>query len=138
MRCGSCCRVCLSGTLQVGRRGWRILLGGKLGRHPRLGTELAGIYRREGVLAAADCCIGFYLRNARAGERLGDLLQRLGDGELTACIRERAAASRPTNRSAPRPDPPRPGVGEGSALPFDGSAVINRYTGRGGLYVGFH
>jgi len=90
VRCGSCCRVCLSGTLQVVRRGWRILLGGKLGRHPRLGTELAGIYRREGVLAAADCCIGYYLRNARPGERLGDLLQRIGDEELTACIQERA------------------------------------------------
>lgn len=103
VRCGTCCRVCLSGTLQVGRRGWRILLGGKLGRHPRLGTELEGIYRREGVLAAADCCIGFYLRNARAGERLGELLQRTGDEQLTACIRERAAlaATEAPRRPAP-------------------------------------
>ena len=102
MRCGSCCRVCLSGTLQVGRRGWRILLGGKLGRHPRLGAELGGIFSREGVLAAADCCIGYYLRNARAGERLGDLLQRVGDAELTACIRERAPLAA-TNRTAVPP-----------------------------------
>jgi len=103
VRCGSCCRVCLSGTLQVGLRGWRILIGGKLGRHPRLGSELAGIYRREGVLAAADCCIEFYLRNARAGERLGDLLQRLGDGELTASIVEKAprAVQEPHRRPAP-------------------------------------
>jgi len=103
VRCGSCCRVCLSGTLQVGRRGWRILVGGKLGRHPRLGAELAGIYRREGVLAAADCCIGFYLRHARAGERFGDVLQRVGDEELTACIGERApqAVNEPQRRPAP-------------------------------------
>jgi dissimilatory sulfite reductase (desulfoviridin) alpha/beta subunit len=103
VRCGSCCRVCLSGTLQVVRRGWRILLGGKLGRHPRLGTELSGIYSRDGVLTAADCCIGFYLRNARAGERLGDLLQRLGDEELTASIREKAPQSgqEPHRRPAP-------------------------------------
>jgi len=103
VRCGSCCRVCLSGTLQVGRRGWRILLGGKLGRHPRLGTELAGIYRREGVLAAADCCIGFSLRNARPGERLGDLLQRVGEEELTAAIRERAPLSVPEPHRRPAP-----------------------------------
>ena len=103
VRCGSCCRVCLSGTLQVDRRGWRILLGGKLGRHPRLGTELAGIYRRDGVLAAAECCVDFYLRHAGPGERLGDLLRRVGEQELTACIRERAphAAQEPQKRPAP-------------------------------------
>jgi len=103
VRCGSCCRVCLSGTLQVGRRGWRILLGGKLGRHPRLGTELAGIYRREGVLAAADCCIGFYLRNARGTERFGELLERTGEKELTALIRERAPQSAAEARRRPAP-----------------------------------
>jgi anaerobic sulfite reductase subunit C len=103
VRCGSCCRVCLSGTLQVGRLGWRLLLGGKLGRHPRLGTELDGIFRREGVLAAADCCIDFYLRKARAGERLGDLLNRVGEEELTACIRERAPQALPEPRRRPAP-----------------------------------
>lgn len=103
VRCGSCCRVCLSGTLQVARRGWRILLGGKLGRHPRLGAEMQGIFSREGVLAAADCCIEFYVRNARAGERLGDLLQRVGDRELAESIIEKApkAAREPHHRPAP-------------------------------------
>ncbi len=103
VRCGSCCRVCLSGTLQVVRRGWRILLGGRLGRHPRLGTELAGVFSRDGVLAAAGCCIDFYQRNAVSGERFGDLLRRVGEGELTACIRARAplAAPEPQRRPAP-------------------------------------
>jgi dissimilatory sulfite reductase (desulfoviridin) alpha/beta subunit len=91
VRCGACCRVCLSGTLQVGRRGWRILLGGRLGRHPRLGSELPGIFAREGVLAAASDVVDFYLRNARGGERFADLLERVGEGGLTAGILERAA-----------------------------------------------
>lgn len=93
VRCGACCRICLSGTLQVGRRGWRVLVGGKLGRHPRLGTELPGLFAREGVLAAADCCLEFHLRNAAGGERFGDLLQRVGEQGLLGCIRERAAAA---------------------------------------------
>jgi len=103
VRCGACCRVCLSGTLQVGRRGWRILLGGKLGRHPRLGAELEGLYAREGVLAALDCCIGFYLRHAKGGERFGALLERAGAAELTASIRERAprAGAAALRRPAP-------------------------------------
>jgi dissimilatory sulfite reductase (desulfoviridin) alpha/beta subunit len=101
--CGSCCRICLSGTLQVGRRGWRILLGGKLGRHPRLAAEIEGLYSRDGVLAAADCCIEFYLRNAAGGERFGDLLERAGGGELTAAIRKRSpqALQLPFRKPAP-------------------------------------
>ncbi len=103
VRCGSCCRVCLSGTLQVERRGWRILVGGKLGRHPRLGTELPGVYSRDGVLAAAECCVGHYLRRARPGERLGDLLGRAGDEQLRACISERAAPAPAEPPRAPAP-----------------------------------
>lgn len=103
VRCGSCCRICLSGTLQASRRGWRILIGGKLGRHPRLGTELDGIFSREGVLAAADCCIGFYLRNARAGERLGDVLERAGIEDLVAGIHARAATAAPEPPRRPAP-----------------------------------
>jgi dissimilatory sulfite reductase (desulfoviridin) alpha/beta subunit len=103
VRCGACCRVCLSGTLQVGRRGWRVLLGGKLGRHPQLGVEVAGLYSREGVLAAADCVIDFHLRHARAGERLGDTIARAGSAALLACIAERAprAERLPERKSAP-------------------------------------
>jgi dissimilatory sulfite reductase (desulfoviridin) alpha/beta subunit len=89
VRCGACARVCLSGTLQVARRGWRIQIGGRLGRHPRLGVELPGLHARAGVLAAAGACIDFFLRNATAGERFGELLERVGDGTLRACIRER-------------------------------------------------
>jgi dissimilatory sulfite reductase (desulfoviridin) alpha/beta subunit len=74
VRCGSCTRVCLSGTLQAGLRGWRIQVGGRLGRHPRLAVELPGIYAREGVLAAAACCLDLHLRHARGGERFGELL----------------------------------------------------------------
>lgn len=86
VRCGACTRVCLSGTLQVGRRGWRVLVGGRLGRHPRLGVELPGLLARGGVLAAAACCLDFHLRNAAAGERFGEVLARVGDGALRACI----------------------------------------------------
>jgi anaerobic sulfite reductase subunit C len=103
VRCGACCRVCLSGTLQVVRRGWRIQLGGKLGRHPRLGTELPGLFSREGVLAAAACCIDFHLRHAVGGERFGDLLARVGAQELGMRIRERAPLAPVLPPRAPAP-----------------------------------
>jgi anaerobic sulfite reductase subunit C len=103
VRCGSCTRVCLSGTLQVGLRGWRVLVGGKLGRHPRLGVELPGIYSRAGVLAAAGCCADFYLRNAVGGERFGELLDRVGEERLRSCVRERAPLAQQLPPRAPAP-----------------------------------
>jgi len=66
VRCGACTRVCLSGTLQVGRRGWRVQVGGKLGRTPASGRSFPASTPREGVLAAAGCCLDLYLRHSRA------------------------------------------------------------------------
>jgi ferredoxin len=103
VRCGACTRVCLSGTLQVGRRGWRIQVGGKLGRHPRLGVELPGIHSRAGVLAAAGCCLEFYLRGAVGGERFGELLERVGDEALRDCVRERGLLAPLLPPRAPAP-----------------------------------
>ena len=37
LACGKCILECPTGTLEEGDSGFRILLGGKLGRHPQLG-----------------------------------------------------------------------------------------------------
>jgi len=80
--CGQCIVVCPTGTLQEGARGYRILVGGKLGRHPRLATELSGIYELEDVLKAVDLCIDHYHRHCLKGERFGEILERTGINEL--------------------------------------------------------
>jgi len=74
--CGKCVEVCPTGTLQAGTRGYRILVGGKLGRHPRLATELPGIYKREEVTGILDHWLDYYITHCREGERLGEILAR--------------------------------------------------------------
>lgn len=76
--CGQCLTVCPTGTLQEAARGYRILVGGKLGRHPRLATELPGIYRPKDTLNLLDRCIDHYQENCFAGERFGEVLNRTG------------------------------------------------------------
>ena len=49
-KCGRCIAVCPSGTIKQGQKGFRVQLGGRLGRHPRLGMELPGILKPEQVL----------------------------------------------------------------------------------------
>ncbi len=71
--CGQCVRVCPTGTLAPGAKGFRVQLGGKLGRHPQLGRELPGIYDADTVLEIIAACLTLYRERSR-GERLGALL----------------------------------------------------------------
>ncbi len=72
--CGLCIAQCPTETLAVGRQGYRIQLGGKLGRHPRLARELPGIYSHAQVLEVVGQCLAFYKARSRNGKRFGQLL----------------------------------------------------------------
>jgi anaerobic sulfite reductase subunit C len=72
--CGQCASECPAGTIAIGRTGYRLLLGGKLGRHPRLARELPGIFEADEVLAIVKACIDFYRERSKHGERLSALL----------------------------------------------------------------
>ncbi len=76
--CGQCIRICPTGSLETDAQGYRILLGGKLGRHPQLATELEGIYSTGEVLTIVEQCIDHYLKENREGERFGEILNRTG------------------------------------------------------------
>jgi dissimilatory sulfite reductase (desulfoviridin) alpha/beta subunit len=76
--CGQRIGVCPTGTLQEGARGYRILVGGKLGRHPRLATELSGVYELQDALKVVDRCVDHYQRHCLKGERFGEILERTG------------------------------------------------------------
>ncbi|MFQ5901528.1 MAG: 4Fe-4S binding protein [Thermodesulfobacteriota bacterium] len=76
--CGKCLTVCPTGTLQEDSAGYRILVGGKLGRHPQLGIELNGIYTMAETLQRVDRILDYYQKHNQTGERLGDILNRNG------------------------------------------------------------
>ena len=76
LHCGQCARACPTGTLELTGTGWRVQLGGRLGRHPRLGRELKGILSEAEVLEAVQISLEHFIRHGRPGERLGDLLSR--------------------------------------------------------------
>ncbi|MBW1900033.1 MAG: 4Fe-4S binding protein [Deltaproteobacteria bacterium] len=74
--CGQCIPVCPTGSLKAAQKGYRILIGGKLGRHPRLATELPGIYQPGEALAVIDRCLDHYQHHCLKGERFGEILER--------------------------------------------------------------
>ena len=76
LNCGRCIAVCPSGTLEETETGYRILLGGRLGRHPQLGRELPGIYSADEAVEMVRLCIDHHLAHMEKGERFGELLHR--------------------------------------------------------------
>ena len=79
LNCGRCARACPEEALTLGRVGFRMLVGGRLGRRPRFGVELPGILPPEKAAAITAKAIGLYLRDRAPGQRLGDVLFKHGE-----------------------------------------------------------
>jgi len=89
LSCGQCINVCPTGAIKVSNMGYRILLCGKLGRHPQFGTELEGIFSKDKTLRIVENCMKGYMLHNIAGERFGDVLNRIGHEEfLLSCFKE--------------------------------------------------
>ena len=74
LACGQCMAVCPTGTLETGCRGFRVQLGGKLGRHPQLARELPGIYTEQQVLDIVRDCLTLYKQKSTGGRRFAQVL----------------------------------------------------------------
>ncbi len=75
LACGKCAEACPTGSIVVGKKGFRVQVAGKLGRRPRLAMELNGIYGEDDVLAIVRWCVEFYKKNSKHGERFAALFQ---------------------------------------------------------------
>jgi len=80
--CAACIRACPSEALTPGPSGFRLMLGGKLGRHPRFAEELPGLFAPEDLLRLVVLALERFLAEAESHERLGDVVARLGAAAL--------------------------------------------------------
>ncbi|MBW2031365.1 MAG: 4Fe-4S binding protein [Deltaproteobacteria bacterium] len=75
LRCGTCIEACPTATLAAGSKGFRVLLGGKLGRHPRLAREMDGLFTDQEVVKILERCLDFYRERSLHGERFAEILK---------------------------------------------------------------
>lgn len=73
--CGQCIPVCPTGTLDAGEHGYRVMIGGKLGRHPRLAAELPGMVSESETLAIVERCLTLYKTRSTGGRRFAAILR---------------------------------------------------------------
>ena len=76
--CGECARICPVHAIRCEPLGFRLLLGGHMGRHPEWATELPGLYTPEQIPLTLKRLIILLIRETRHGERLSQTFARLG------------------------------------------------------------
>lgn len=84
--CGLCAADCPAGAITAGLVTFRVLLGGRLGRRPKLGTELASRMDAQDVLGLAARCLAAHARHMRPGRRFGDIVSPQGQPGLPAWV----------------------------------------------------
>jgi dissimilatory sulfite reductase (desulfoviridin) alpha/beta subunit len=94
LSCGRCMAVCPTGTLTTGQTGYRVQLGGKLGRHPCLARELPGIFDADQVLDIISACIALYKEKSTNGARFAEILSET-DVEQLAHMTDRQSTGQP-------------------------------------------
>lgn len=72
--CGRCVLACKNKALSPGAVRYRIVLGGRLGRHPRLGRELQKRLDSASVVSLAGRCLEVYQQRMLPGRRFSDIL----------------------------------------------------------------
>ena len=82
LSCGICLRSCPEEALSPQSQGYRVQVGGKLGRHPRLAEELPGIQARRQMLEILKHCLELHQKSYRPGLRFGQVVAEQGVQQL--------------------------------------------------------
>ena len=67
-------------------KGWTLTVGGNVGAQPRIGKELMKGLTNDQALAMVEKVLQYYKANAKRGERLGMLIDRVGLEGLKAIV----------------------------------------------------
>ena len=81
VHCGLCARVCPTGTIKAEKKKYRVMIGGKGGRHPRFALDLLLQADESAALKALDVCVDIIL-TSKAEHRFRTLIEQHGIEEI--------------------------------------------------------
>lgn len=84
--CGACVGACPSDLIKEEAKGYRIFVGGKIGKRPRLGFELTEVKSAEETVAIFRKIMEWSKKNTNKGERFGDCIERVGFEEFKSSV----------------------------------------------------
>lgn len=88
--CSVCSTLCPANAWGPATTGYTLLIGGTLGKKPRLGVPLKENIKTETeLLNLIENTLQFYIQNGRPKERLGHLMNRMGEATVLRSILNR-------------------------------------------------
>lgn len=79
---GRCILSCPTGAIRTAKIGWRVFIGGRFGYKPQLGIPVRDFVPDEEVVEVAEKILEAYIRCGKKGERLRDVIERIGVDEF--------------------------------------------------------
>jgi len=76
--CGACVGACPTDLISEEWKGYKIFVGGKIGKHPKLGREFVDAKSAQEAVAIFRTIMNWSKKNTNVGERFGDCLDRVG------------------------------------------------------------
>jgi anaerobic sulfite reductase subunit C len=76
VNCGLCIRSCLEGAIIQEKEGYRLLMAGRLGRHPRLGQEILSLAPKEDMINKVRTILDYFKSLAKTGEKFSHFIER--------------------------------------------------------------
>ncbi|HJO48166.1 MAG TPA: 4Fe-4S binding protein, partial [Candidatus Scalindua sp.] len=87
VHCGLCAEVCPTGTIKIEKKCFRVMIGGKLGRHPRFAECLIECADESEVLNALDVFVEAIL-NEKREKRFGELVRKISIDEFKKRLKD--------------------------------------------------
>ena len=81
VHCGLCVRVCPVGTIKAEEKRYRVMIGGKVGRHPKFALDLLPQTDESTALKALDVCVDIIL-SSKTEHRFRTLIEQQGIDEI--------------------------------------------------------
>jgi dissimilatory sulfite reductase (desulfoviridin) alpha/beta subunit len=88
VECGTCIRSCPYDLLKASGEHYLITVGGRRGRHPKLGRELLAVKSGRSVIAVVEKIVNWVYRRAWSGRLLSDQMDELQFEKFREEIRE--------------------------------------------------
>lgn len=92
--CGKCIGSCPFDCFNLRKAGFKLYVGGKWGKYPRVGTQLPGLYTEEEVMSIIEKTLLIYREQGKTGERMGVTVDRLGPERFIELILDNAVLER--------------------------------------------
>jgi len=103
--CGLCIKSCPTHSLLGAKQGYKVYVGGRIGKKPRLGIKMFAVIPESKAYSYVEAILEAYHRFGNEGERISDVLKRHGIVALRQVVAAKLSPPTLSSESTETPGP---------------------------------